>query len=90
MQDVGAAGKRGGPRPAGGASGGGGAGQAEDQVRPPMHLDPDLGQIVEKPQGWSGKSSPWVEIPRHSDFLGGELFPEITQGFFTICQTLVS
>ena len=58
----------------------------------------DLGQIVEKPRGDLEKVLPREDlklrvclrnIPRHSDSPEGELFSDITQGFSTICQTLV-
>ena len=54
----------------------------------------DLGQIVEKLRGDLENVLPRDDlkprdVPRHSDSPEGELFSDITQGFSTICQTLV-
>ena len=58
-----------------------------------------MGQIVEKPRGdlekvlpredLKRRDVPLRKIPSHSDSPEGELFSDITQGFSTICQTLV-
>ena len=81
-----------------------GGGAAQARARPGARQaargqQGELGQIVEKPRVELEKVLPREDLkprdvpkanPRaHSDSPEGELFSDITQGFSTICQTLV-